>query len=176
MADEKLFTIPLRKEWLKVPMYKRSKRAVDTVRKFVIKHVKDENVKIGKHLNTKILERGRKNPPHKVQVKVVKDDDAMVVELADAQIVKRKIDVVEVKKKKTGKEKIEDMVQGLTSKKEDKSETEEKEKAEVLKHPDEKDVAQPKEVKVPEKKEFQEKARKETLVQKDEKPTHEKKK
>jgi large subunit ribosomal protein L31e len=80
---ERTYTIPLRREWLKTPKYKRAKKAVNAVREFAVKHMKSDNVLIGPKLNLKIWEHGMKNPPHSVKVTCVKDDkeDTVRVEL-----------------------------------------------------------------------------------------------
>ena len=75
---ERVYNIPLRNEWLKAPSYKRTKRAVSAVRQFLIKHMKSEQVKIGRMLNHKLWERSIKHPPHHVKVSVVKYDDGIV--------------------------------------------------------------------------------------------------
>ena len=72
---ERIYTIRLRKESRKVPRYKRAKKAISAVRQFLIRHMKVQEVKILKELNQKILERGRKNPPHKVHVKAIKQEE-----------------------------------------------------------------------------------------------------
>jgi large subunit ribosomal protein L31e len=76
---ERDYIVPLRKQVLKSPKYKRSKKAVDTLRIFLKKHMKCEDVKIGKNLNEFIWNRGIKNPPHKVEVHVVKTEDNQVL-------------------------------------------------------------------------------------------------
>ena len=52
MAEEKTlertYNVPLRKEFLKVPKYKRAKKAVKALKQFLAKHMKSDNVKIGK--------------------------------------------------------------------------------------------------------------------------------
>ena len=55
---EKIYNIPLRKEFRKGPKYKRANKAIRAIRSFLKKHVK-QDVKIGKYLNHKILEHGR---------------------------------------------------------------------------------------------------------------------
>ena len=71
MADlERNYIVPLRREWLKVPKYKRTAKAIRALRQFVQKHMKLENVAIGRYLNMKLWERGTKSPPHKVSVHV----------------------------------------------------------------------------------------------------------
>ncbi len=75
---ERTYTIPLRKEYQKAPMYRRAKRAVNAVRTFLIKHMKSEKVKLGQQLNQAVWARGIKHPPHHVKVTVVKGDDGVV--------------------------------------------------------------------------------------------------
>lgn len=82
---ERVYTIPLRRETLKVPPFKKANKAAKSVREFISKHMKSNDVKIGKYLNLKIWQHGAKNPPHKVQVNAVKDDKGKVfVELVGA--------------------------------------------------------------------------------------------
>src|SRR3989344_2148008 len=82
---ERIYSIPLRRETLKVPPFRKANKAVKTIREFISKHMKSENVVIGKYLNLKIWNHGAKNPPHHVKVNVAKDDKGKVfVELVDA--------------------------------------------------------------------------------------------
>lgn len=78
---ERNYTIPLRKGFVKVPKYYRSKRAINQIKDFVMKHMKVEEVKVGKNLNEFVWHHGIKNPPGKVKVKVVKEDSVATVEL-----------------------------------------------------------------------------------------------
>ncbi len=75
---ERTYNIPLRKEWLRVPKYKRAKKAVAGLRKFLVRHMKSENVLIGKYANLEIWKHGIKNPPHHILIKAVKDDKGVV--------------------------------------------------------------------------------------------------
>jgi len=75
---ERTYNIPLRKEFQKVPRYKKSKKAVTALRQFLSKHMKSDNIKIGKEINEKIWNHGIKNPPHHVKVTVTKDDKGEV--------------------------------------------------------------------------------------------------
>src|SRR3989344_3811168 len=72
MADEKIFIISLRKEVLKTPIYKRAKKAISTVKNYIKKHLKVEEVKLGENLNKKIWEKGSKKPPGKIKGKAKK--------------------------------------------------------------------------------------------------------
>lgn len=82
MADakkiERSYTIPLRSEFLKVPRYKRAKKAAAAVKQFLVKHLKSEDVKVGTSINEKVWENGMRNPPSKVRVQVVKDEKGVV--------------------------------------------------------------------------------------------------
>jgi large subunit ribosomal protein L31e len=75
---ERTYNVPLRKEFQKTPKYRRSKRAVAALRAFIAKHMKSEDVRIGKHLNELVWENGIQNPPHHVKVQVTKDDKGVV--------------------------------------------------------------------------------------------------
>ncbi|MBI4438348.1 60S ribosomal protein L31 [Candidatus Woesearchaeota archaeon] len=76
---ERIYNIPLRREFLKVPRYKRAKKAVSAVRSFLLRHMKATRVVIGSYLNSKLWERGIKNPPHHVKVNAVRDDKGVVI-------------------------------------------------------------------------------------------------
>ncbi len=78
VALERQYVIPLRKEFLKVPKYKRAKKATTAVKEFLIKHMKTKTVKIGKFLNESIWKNGIKNPPHHVKVIAKKNSEGIV--------------------------------------------------------------------------------------------------
>lgn len=75
---ERTYNVPLRRTFVRSPRYKRSKKAVTVLREFIVKHMKSEDIKIGKHLNEFIWKDGIKNPPHHVKIQVVKDDKGVV--------------------------------------------------------------------------------------------------
>lgn len=82
---EREYTIPLREKVMKVPGYKRAKKAIRTIREFLVKHmrVRDRDlnkIKVDKFLNQEIWRRGIKNPPHKIKVKVTKEGEIVKVE------------------------------------------------------------------------------------------------
>ena len=87
---ERTYNVPLRKEFLKVPKYKRAKKAVTALKQFLVKHMKSDNVKIGKYLNDEIWKHGIKNPPHHVKLNAVKDKDGLITaELVGAPVDKK---------------------------------------------------------------------------------------
>ena len=61
---ERTYNVPLRRGFIKAPIYKKAKKAVATLKEFMVQHMKVEEVKIGPELNKKIWERGIRNPPH----------------------------------------------------------------------------------------------------------------
>ncbi len=82
---ERTYVIPLRQETLKVPNFKKANKAVRAIRQFISKHMKSDNLSLGKYLNLEIWKHGAKNPPHKVKVTAAKDDKGKVlVELLGA--------------------------------------------------------------------------------------------
>lgn len=90
---EREYNVPLRRGWLRVPKYKRAKKAVRTLQAFLARHMKSEseNVFIGKYANLKLWEKGMKNPPHHIKVRVTKDSEGKVVaELVGAPVEKPK--------------------------------------------------------------------------------------
>lgn len=86
-AIERTYTIPLRREFLKSPKYKRTKKAVIGLRAFLVHHMKSEDVRIGKSVNLEIWKHGIRNPPSRVKVNVTKDDKGVVrAELFGAKV------------------------------------------------------------------------------------------
>jgi|TARA_B100001971_G_C17966161_1_gene419969 large subunit ribosomal protein L31e len=86
---EREYIVPLRKEWLKVPEYKRANKATKALKQFIAKHMKVydrdlKKIKIDQILNNEIRFRGMKKPPAKIKVKAIKLDNGIVrVELVD---------------------------------------------------------------------------------------------
>lgn len=71
---ERVYVVPLRRHFRRAPVYKRSKRAMNYLKIFLAKHMKTEDVRIGRELNEAIFARGFDKPPHKVKITVVKED------------------------------------------------------------------------------------------------------
>ena len=78
MVTERTYIVPLRRHWVIVPKYKRAKKAGSALQAFITRHMKSDNIRIGKHLNEAIWARGMKSPPHKIKITVVKEDDGLV--------------------------------------------------------------------------------------------------
>lgn len=75
---ERTYNVPLRKGFIKVPLHKRSNRAMTELRNFLTRHMKSETIRIGPMLNQKVWQSGMKNPPHHVKVVTVKMDSGEV--------------------------------------------------------------------------------------------------
>lgn len=71
---ERIYNIPLRKEYLKSPKWRRTEKAVTALRKFLFRHMKTEEVRLGTELNELLWKHGIRNPPHHVKVTVIKDE------------------------------------------------------------------------------------------------------
>lgn len=80
-TEERLYTVPLRDAW-EAPWTDRTPTALKIIRKFVERHMKvrveeDERVKISEELNRLLWSRGRSNPPRRVRIRVVKEEDGV---------------------------------------------------------------------------------------------------
>lgn len=100
--EERTYTIPLRKEFMKTTRFKKAKKAVTAVKEFTLKHSKAKEVKIGKYLNEAIWANGIRYPPARVKVKITKENDIATVELID--IPKKREKEVVTKDKKVKEE------------------------------------------------------------------------
>lgn len=74
----RIYTINFSKAWL-TPKYRRTDRVVNMIKEFAIKHMKSSQIKIDQELNRYIWEKGKTNPPRKVRVRIVKDEDEQVI-------------------------------------------------------------------------------------------------
>ncbi len=82
------YVIPLRRKYQHVACYKKTPKAIKSVKEFLVKHMKiydkDLNkIKLDKYVNEYLWARGIKNPPHKIKVKVKKEGGIVRVELVD---------------------------------------------------------------------------------------------
>src|SRR3712207_7344259 len=70
----RVYTINLGKAWI-TPEHKRTDRVVNMIREFGQKHMKSDQIKLDQALNRQLWSRGKTNPPRKVRVKMVKEED-----------------------------------------------------------------------------------------------------
>lgn len=135
MAEERIYTIPLRRKILVSPSYKRSSKAISAIRSFLMKHMKVNDVKIGKYLNLEILKHGRKNPPSKIKVKAIKEKIKVKdkeIEIVRVDLVNAPVEKINEVKKINKKEEVK--VSEESKKEETKVEELSREKKEVLEH------------------------------------------
>ncbi len=117
---EREYVIPLRKKWAKTARYKKTNKAIKSIKEFLVRHMKirdrDLNkIKLDKSLNEFVWSRGIRKPPSKIKVKVIQEGELVRVELAElpealkfkkARLEKREKKADKAVKKK--KEKIEE--------------------------------------------------------------------
>jgi large subunit ribosomal protein L31e len=101
MPEEKVFTVPLRDAFEK-PRTKRAKIAIKIVREFLKKHMKAEDVKIGKSINEIVWRRGIQKPPRKIRIHALREGDVVYAELLGVNI--KLPSAEELKKKEKKKE------------------------------------------------------------------------
>ena len=114
--ETRIYTVPLRKEYLKTPKWRRTKKASSALRAFILKHSKADSVKISRWVNEELWRNGIKNPPSKVKVSVTttkekkkkgeKETEKLIakVELAELPARAKRLEKKEeVKKKKAPK-------------------------------------------------------------------------
>jgi len=105
MAEEKIFTIPLRASF-DSQRTSRSKKATDIVRNYLERYTKAKNIKIGSSINEVIWGRGIQKPPRNVRVHVLKKEDTVYAELIGVEIkTPSEKQLKEKEKKKEEKEK-----------------------------------------------------------------------
>jgi len=142
--QEREYVIPLREKCRVVPRYKKTNKAIKTIKEFLVKHMKiydrDLNkIKIDKYVNEAVWARGIKKPPTKIRVKAIKEGEIVRVELVGIpeklKFKKLREEKIEEKALETGKKKktlMEKAKEKPAEKKEEKTEeekAEEKEKA-----------------------------------------------
>ncbi len=136
---EREYIIPLKREIMKVPRYKRTPKAVKAVKQFIAKHMhvieRDvKKVKIDKYLNQQLWFRGIQNPPTKIKVKAVKQGDIVRVELVDipekVKFQMAREDKTKKESEKTKKEKKEEVEKPKEETSEEKKEEQEDKKEE----------------------------------------------
>jgi ribosomal protein L31E len=124
---ERIYTIPLRKEWLKEPRARRTKRSILAIRDFVRRHTKSKKIKISKGVNELIFSRGFKKPPGRIKIEVHGDLETVQAKLPGEVIEKKeekkKGGITGLKEKLTGRKEETKPEEGI---KEEKKEIEKK--------------------------------------------------
>lgn len=111
---EREYVIPLRSKYQHVARYKKTPKAIKTIKEFLARHMKIRDrdlrkIKIDKYLNEAVWFRGIKKPPMKIKVKVIKEGDIVRAKLAEMPD--------KLKFKKLREEKIEKKAKEIVEKK-----------------------------------------------------------
>jgi large subunit ribosomal protein L31e len=77
IVEERIYTIPLGKVWIS-PRKKRVPKAVRLVKKFILRHMKPEDLIISNEVNEKLWSRGIEKPPRKMRVRAVRNQEGTV--------------------------------------------------------------------------------------------------
>jgi len=85
---EREYVIPLRKRCKHAVRYKKTPKAIKTIKEFLARHMKIydrdlKKIKLDRYLNEAVWGRGIKKPPIKIKVKVVKEGNIVRAELAE---------------------------------------------------------------------------------------------
>ncbi|MGK0209173.1 MAG: large subunit ribosomal protein L31e [Patescibacteria group bacterium] len=114
---ERTYVVPMRRGFLKVPEYKRSKKAVKTLKEFIAKHMKVEErdtrkVKVDIYLNNEIWFKGVRKPVTKIKVIATKQEDGtVIVKLADVpEIVQFKMNKDAKRRTKVDKKELDKVI------------------------------------------------------------------
>jgi large subunit ribosomal protein L31e len=74
----RIYTINLGKAQL-TPRYRRTDRVINMIREFAKKHMKSAEVKLDQELNRHVWQKGKAHPPRKLRVRMMKDEDGIVI-------------------------------------------------------------------------------------------------
>ncbi|MCX6648669.1 MAG: 50S ribosomal protein L31e [Candidatus Bathyarchaeota archaeon] len=129
---ERIYTVPLKEAW-NAQRYRRSERAMMVLKAFTIRHMKATTVTVDTSVNEAIWARGIKSPPHKIRVKMTKDDEGNVT-----------VTMAEVDAKAEAKEARAEAKEKTKAKPKAKAEKKEKPKAEAKEEPKAEAKAEPK--------------------------------
>jgi len=74
----RVYTIRLGKAW-GTPQYRRTDRVLNMIKEFAKKHMKTDKIKIEQDLNRYVWRKGKTNPPRTVRVRMIREDDVVIV-------------------------------------------------------------------------------------------------
>tara|TARA_Y100000310_G_scaffold333802_1_gene412114 strand:- start:259 stop:726 length:468 start_codon:yes stop_codon:yes gene_type:complete len=143
--ESRVYVVPLRKRFVLVPRWRRSKQAMKILKAFILKHTKADRVIVSGWINEEIWKHGGKNPPGKLKVKVILKEEEIEVKGAasNVKIKAAHVDLdtlpakaARVKKKAEKKLTLKEKLKAKLSKKEEvpaEEVVEEKKKAKVTK-------------------------------------------
>ena len=97
---ERVYTINLGKVLLS-PNNQRAKRAINMVKEFARRHMKNDQIKLEEDLSHQIWQRGIKHPPRKIRVKMTKTDEGFILVSPYEEEIEEAVEPKEGKKKLT---------------------------------------------------------------------------
>lgn len=121
---ERVYTINLGKVLLS-PNNQRAKRAINMIKEFARKHMKNEQIKLEEDLSHQIWQRGIKHPPRKIRVKMTKTDEGFILVSPYEEEIEEAVEPKEGKKKLTKEVKPKSEAKEIESKPEVKDEVKE---------------------------------------------------
>jgi len=125
VMDEKIYTINIRKDISKAPRWEKSKRSVIAVKNFLKRHMKGDDVKIGKSITEEIWKRGNQTPPKSIRIHAVLTEDEKG-KIIKAELLGVPFPEEKEKKKEKKKEEKKEEVKKEEAKPEEKPNEEEK--------------------------------------------------
>jgi large subunit ribosomal protein L31e len=84
----RIYTINLGKAQL-TPRYRRTDRVINMIREFAKKHMKSGEVKLDQELNKHVWQKGKAHPPRKLRVRMMKDEDGIVIVSRYEEVVRK---------------------------------------------------------------------------------------
>jgi large subunit ribosomal protein L31e len=130
----RIYTVNLAKAW-DTPKHRRTDRVINIIREFTQRHMQTNKVKIDQDLNRHIWSRGKTNPPRKIRLRMIKEEDDTVVVSSfieeKSSLSEEFVEEPEVKAEKV-EEKLEEKAKVKAEKVEEKLEEKAKVKAEKV--------------------------------------------
>ncbi len=97
---ERVYTINLGKVLLS-PDNQRAKRAINMIKEFARRHMKNDQIKLEEDLSHQIWKRGIRHPPRKIRVKMTKTDEGFILVSPYEEEIEEAKELKEEKKKPT---------------------------------------------------------------------------
>jgi large subunit ribosomal protein L31e len=89
--QERIYTVPLKEAW-QAQRYRRSERAVMVLKAFAVRHMKAKEVSVDTSVNETIWARGIRSPPHKIRVKMTRDEEGNVtITMAETEVARAEV-------------------------------------------------------------------------------------
>ena len=130
----RIYTVNLAKAW-DTPKYRRTDRVINIIKEFTQRHMQTNKIKIDQDLNRDIWSRGKRNPPRKIRLRMIKEDDDTVVVSSyieeKSSLSEESVEESEVKAEKV-EEKVEEKAKVQAEKVEEKVEEKAKVQAEKV--------------------------------------------